>query len=140
LFKYLALILSEAKYQPGEESMSEYIRDAVARLFSTKRLKGPLNSVSDAVMADFYTILEHMPVDKCEYIIDSINNFINDESSSGRQAFLNNRLRLKIGELAAKYFTYKHDQGPLLIQLTDQLVKYKFFDNVDAIRKMESIQ
>ena len=49
-------------------------------------------------------------------------------------------MRLKIGELAAKYFNYKHDQGPLLMQLTDQLVKYRFFDNVEAIKKMETIQ
>ena len=84
LFKYLALVLSQTKYQPGEESMSEYIRDGVAKLFNTKRLNGPLNSLGDAVMADFSTILDHMPVEKCEYIIDSINNFINDESSGGK--------------------------------------------------------
>jgi hypothetical protein len=84
LFKYLALVLSQTKYQTGEESMSEYIRDGVAKLFNTKRLNGPLNSLGDAVMADFSTILDHMPVEKCEYIIDSINNFINDESSGGK--------------------------------------------------------
>ena len=81
-----------------------------------------------------------MPVDKCEYIIDSINNFMNNETSDGRQAFMNNRLRLKIGELATKHFSYKHDQGAILIQLTDQLVRYKFFDNMDSIRKMEAVQ
>lgn len=115
--------------------MSEYIRDGVAKLFNTKRLQGPLNTLGDAVMADFSTIIDHMPVEKCEYIIDSINKFINDES-----AYLNNRVRLKIGELAAKYFNYKHDQGPVLMQLTDQLVKYRFFDNLEAIKKMETIQ
>ena len=122
LFKYLGLVLSQTKYQPGEESMSEYLRDGVAKIFNTKCMNGPLNSLNDAVMAEFSTILDHMPVDKCEYIIDCINKFINEELSGGRQAYMNNRLRLKIGELAAKYFNYKHDQRALLIHLMDQLV------------------
>ena len=79
LFKYLSLILSQTKYQPGEESMSEYLREGIAKIFNTKRLKGPLNTLNEGVLSDFNTILDHLPVERCEYIMDCIKNFVNEE-------------------------------------------------------------
>ena len=97
--------------------MAEYLRDGVAKIFNTKRL-GSLNNLIDAVLADFSTILDHLPVEKAEYINDCIKKTVNDELT-GKQPFINNRMRLRMGEIAAKYFSYKHDQGKLLSGLLD---------------------
>jgi len=74
--------------------------------------------MNEGVLADFSTILEHLPVEKAEFIYDSIKKTVNDELS-GKQSFINNRVRLKLGEIAAKYFSYRHDQGKLLSTLVD---------------------
>lgn len=62
LFRYLSLILSQTTYNQGEESMSEYLRDLVAKIFNTKRLDGALTSLNDGILADFTTILDYLPV------------------------------------------------------------------------------
>jgi hypothetical protein len=119
--------------------MGEYLRDAVAKIFNTKRLQGPVNSLNDMLLADFTTILEYLPVEKCEYVMDCIKKAVQEDVNPNRYSYLNNRMRVKIGELAAKHFSFKHDQGELLSTITDQLLKFRFFENVDAIRKMETI-
>ncbi len=75
-------------------------------------MKGPLNYLNEGILADFSTILEHFPVEKSGYIYDCIKKFVNDDLTA-KQGYsnINHRQRLKIGELAAKYFSFSHDQA-----------------------------
>jgi hypothetical protein len=111
----------------------------VAQILNTKRLGGPVNSLNDIILADFTTILDHQPVEKCEYILDCIKKAVNEDVNPERYSYLNNRMRVKIGELVAKYFNYRHDVGDILINIIECLKKNHYFENIESMKRIDSI-
>jgi len=60
------------------------------------------------LLTEFSYILDNLPVEKSNYILECIKKCVNDEIA-GKQPYTNNKMRLKMGELASKYFSYSHD-------------------------------
>lgn len=116
LMRYLSLAASEAKYTSlfNEPSL---ILEKVADIFSTKRLGGPTPILNESLIADFQTILEHLPVEKCGYIYDCILESINDDSPTKHYSV---KIKLKLAEIVCKNFNFK-DNRDMINKLVDNL-------------------
>ena len=72
LIHYLARVVS-SQHIPSSEPLWEYIRDAVGDILTSQRLDGPLKSVNDFLVQEFQVILEHLPIEKCDYIFECLD-------------------------------------------------------------------
>ena len=98
-----------------------------------------MNTLNDVILADFTTILDNLPVQKCEYIFDCITKAVEEDKNPNKGSFLNNRIILKMGEIVSKYFNYKNEAPLLIINIVEHLISHKYFENIESIKRMEMI-
>lgn len=68
--------------------------------------------MNEGVVADFGIILENFPIDKCNYIFDSINNSLADGDGKkvGVKPYYSNKNKIKISDLLTKYFYFRDNR------------------------------
>lgn len=112
MIRYIALITSEAQYKNSDEHLRSYITETAAKIFSSTKLQGPLNSLNEGIVADFGIILENFPIDKCDYIFDSINNSLADNNGNkpGAKPYYPNKNKIKISDLLTKHFYFRDNR------------------------------
>ena len=119
--RYLALLVSETKYSPVDEPAQEILNDAVTELLNSKKLGGVIRNLNESMIFDFQTILDNLPVEKCEYIYDCINESINEDSGK----HYSYKMKLKLAEIVCKHFNYKNNKD-LLMKLMKTLISFKY--------------
>jgi hypothetical protein len=83
----------------------DYIKDGIIEILTQDKLGGPVRNINESMIADFTTILDHLPAEKCEYIYQCIAESVNDEQTSGKH--YNSRTKLKLAEIIGKHYNYK---------------------------------
>lgn len=81
-----------------------------------------MRNLNDSNISDFNIMLDHLPVEKCGYIYDSISETINDEQIGKSYGI---KMKVRLAELVSKYFSFK-DNRVLLTKLMDSLIDSKY--------------